>query len=139
MPGRLKAYLSVPMISNRALGRAKLMAQAIEEAGYDLASPWVIGPIENPDPQLLNIFHRDKNGAQTTDVLVADVSLPSTGVGMEIMAAYVARKRIVLVAKKGSIVSRMLQHMDRRELIEFEDDEVMAKELTDVLRRIRHE
>ncbi len=127
------------MITNRALDRAKLMAQAIAKAGYELASPWVIGPIENPDPRFLNIFHRDKNGAQTSDVLVADVSLPSTGVGMEIMAAYIAKRRIVLVAKKGSVVSRMLQHMDRRDLIEFEDEESMARQLLEVLRRIRHE
>jgi 2'-deoxynucleoside 5'-phosphate N-hydrolase len=135
----LKVYLSVPMITNRALDRARLMAQAIAKAGCELASPWVIGAIENPDPRVLNIFLRDKNGAQTSDILVADVSLPSTGVGMEIMAAYIAKKRIVLVAKKGSVVSRMLQHMDRRELIEFEDEDSMSKQLLAVLRRMRHE
>ena len=130
----MKAYLSVPMISNRALDRARLMAEVIEEAGYELASPWVIGPIENPDPRLLNVFIRDRKGAESSDVLVADVSAPSTGVGMEIMAAYFAKKRIVLVAKKGSAVSRMLQHMDGRELIEFEDEESMARQLLATLR-----
>jgi len=68
-------------------------------------------------------------------VLVADVSTPSTGVGMEIMAAYLAKKRVVLVAKRGSVVSRMLQHMDGRELIEFEDEESMARQLLTTLRR----
>jgi len=111
-----------------------LMAEVIEEAGYELASPWVIGPIENPDPRLLNVFIRDRKGAESSDVLVADVSAPSTGVGMEIMAAYFAKKRIVLVAKKGSAVSRMLQHMDGRELIEFEDEESMARQLLATLR-----
>ncbi len=48
-----KAYLSVPMIANRSLDRARLMAEVIEEAGYKLASLWVIGPIENPDPRVL--------------------------------------------------------------------------------------
>ncbi len=130
-----KAYLSVPMIANRALNRARLIAEVIVQAGYELASPWVIGPIENPDPRVLNVFLRDRKGAESSDVLVADVSTPSTGVGMEIMAAYLAKKRIVLVAKKGSAVSRMLQHMDGRELIEFEDEESMARELLTTLRR----
>ncbi len=135
MLGALKAYLSVPMIANRALNRARVMAEVIEEAGYDLASPWVIGPIENPDPRVLNVFIRDRRGAESSDVLVADVSTPSTGVGMEIMAAYLAKKRIVLVAKRGSAVSRMLQHMDGRELIEFEDEKSMARQLLTTLRR----
>lgn len=111
------------------------MAEVIEEAGYDLASPWVVGPVENPDPRVLNVFFRDKRGAEGSDVLVADVSVPSTGVGMEIMAAYLAKRRIVLVAKKGSVVSRMLQHMDRRELIEFENEESMASQLLTALKR----
>ena len=104
-----------------------MMAEVIEEAGYELASPWVIGPIENTDPRVLNVFLRDRKGAESSDVLVADVSTPSTGVGMEIMAAY--------LAKKGSVVSRMLQHMDGRELIEFEDEESMARQLLTTLRR----
>ncbi len=133
----MKAYLSVPMITNRALDRAKLIAETIEEAGYELASPWVIGPIEKVDPRLLNVFFRDKNGVETSDVLVADVSVPSTGVGMEIMAAYQANRRIVLVARRGSVLSRMLQHMDRKELIEFDDERLMAAQLLATLRRNR--
>src|SRR2546425_10858668 len=102
------------MIANRALGRARLMAEMIEKAGYELASPWVIGPIENSDPRVLNVFLRDKKGAESSDVLVADVSVPSTGGGMELMAAYLAKKRIVVVAEKESVVSRRLDHTDGR-------------------------
>jgi hypothetical protein len=129
----LKAYLSVPMITNRSVERAKLMAQTIQRAGYELASPWVIGPIENVDPKVLNVFQRDKKGAETADVIVADVSAPSTGVGMELMAAYTARKRIILVARRGSVHSRMLSHMDRKELIEFDDENELADRLFEAL------
>jgi len=111
------------------------MAWTIKEAGYELSSPWVIGPIENPDRLLLNVFFRDKGGVENSDVLVADISVPSTGVGMEIMAAYSAKKRIILVAKRGSVVSRMLQHMDRGELIEFDDDKSLTRGLLRALRR----
>jgi 2'-deoxynucleoside 5'-phosphate N-hydrolase len=118
----LKVYLSVPMISNRALDRAKLMAKAIADSGNEVSSPWVLGAIEHHDPAVTNIFHRDRIGAETSDAIVADVTDPSVGVGMEIMAAYKARKRIVVVAKKGRIVSRMLEHMDGKELLEYEDE-----------------
>ena len=131
----MKAYLSVPMIANRALERARLMAAVIEKAGYDLMSPWVVGPIETADPKVLNVFQRDKKGAEDSDVIVADVSEPSTGVGMEIMAAYIAGRRIVLVARKGSRHSQMLSHMEGAELIEFGDERELEAKLFQVLTR----
>jgi hypothetical protein len=116
------------MITNRALDRAKLMAKAIEDSGSQITSPWVLGPIEKSGPGAVNVFRRDKEGAENCDAIVADVSEPSIGVGMEIMAAYKEGKRIILVVKEGKVTSRMLQHMDRKETIEFQDDtEVYAK------------
>jgi hypothetical protein len=120
------------MIANRALERAQLMAKAIQDAGHLVTSPWVLGPIEHASPSKVNVFQRDKDGAERCDILVADVSEPSTGVGMEIMAAYKAKRRVVLVMKKGKVTSRMLQHMDRKEVVEFEDE----AELYSLLRRI---
>ena len=119
----MKIYLSVPMITNRALDRAKLMARAIEDSGNEVSSPWVLGPIEKQKPGAVNVFQRDREGAEGSDVLVADVSEPSIGDGMEIMAAYKAGRRIILVVKKGNVTSRMLQHMDRKEMVEFDRDE----------------
>jgi hypothetical protein len=110
------------MIANRALLRARLMAKAIEDAGHEVISPWVLGPIEHASTAV-DVFQRDKNAAEECDILVADVSEPSIGVGMEIMAAYKMRRRIILVSKKGKVTSRMLQHMDRREAIEFDGDD----------------
>ena len=123
----MKVYLSVPMIANRALSRAELMARAIRDSGNEVSSPWVLGPIEHRDTKAVNVFVRDKRGAEECDVLVADVTEPSIGVGMEIMAAYEAGRRIILVAKKGSITSRMLSQMDRKETLEYAvDDEVYS-------------
>lgn len=118
----MRVYLSVPMVLNRELGRAGTMAKAIRDAGHVVSSPWVLGPLEKQDPSVLNVFDRDMKGAETSDVLVADVSRPSIGVGMEIMAAYKANRRIILVAKKGTMVSRMLLHMDGKETIGFETE-----------------
>ena len=119
----MKVYLSVPMIANRTLSRAELMAKAIRDSGHEVTSPWVLGPIENSDPNKVNVFRRDTEGAESCDVLVADVTEPSIGVGMEIMAAYKAGNRIILLWKKGRVTSRMLSHMDRKETVEFDRDE----------------
>ena len=128
----MKVYLSVPMIANRALDRAKLMAKAIEDSGNQLTSPWVLGQIEKSSSQV-NVFERDRIGSETCDLLVADVTEPSIGVGMEIMAAYKAGRRVVIVAKKGNVTSRMLQHMDGRETLEYRDDKEVYEGLRQLL------
>ena len=110
------------MVANRALDRAKLMAEAIQDAGHEVTSPWVLGPIEKGGPTDVNVFERDTQGAEKCDILVADVSEPSIGVGMEIMAAYKSGRRIILVVKRGNVTSRMLSHMDRKETVEFDQD-----------------
>ena len=97
------------------------MAKAIADSGNELTSPWVLGKVEGTGSQV-NVFQRDRAGSETCDVLVADVTEPSIGVGMEIMAAYKARRRIILVAKKGKLTSRMLQHMDGGETLEYTED-----------------
>ena len=128
----MKVYLSVPMIANRALSRARLMARAITDSGNELTSPWVLGQM-GETASAVNVFHRDRIGSETCDVLVADVTEPSIGVGMEIMAAYKAGRRIVLVTKKGNVTSRMLQHMDRGETVEYVDESEVYEGLTRLL------
>lgn len=118
----MKVYLSVPIIPNRALGRAKIMAKAITDSGHEVTSPWVLGGAEKPYSSSPNVFDRDRSGVETSDALVADVSEPSIGVGMEIMAAYKANHRIIIVAKKGRVLSRMLDHMVGKETLEYGDE-----------------
>lgn len=131
----MKVYLSVPMISNRALPRAQLLARAIRDSGHEVSSPWVLGPIESRDSSAVNVFRRDMAGAEECDVLVADVTVPSTGVGMEIMAAYKAGRRIILVGKEGNMTSRMLSHMDRKETVEYDRDDDVYPSLKRLLER----
>jgi 2'-deoxynucleoside 5'-phosphate N-hydrolase len=131
----LKVYLSVPMIANRALPRAKLLARAIEDSGNELTSPWVLGKIEETASPV-NVFNRDMIGSEECDVLVADVTEPSIGVGMEIMAAYKAGRMVVLVAKKGNMTSRMLQHMDGKEILEYEQESEVYQGLRNLLEAI---
>ncbi len=121
------------MIANRALPRAQLLAKAIRDSGHEVSSPWVLGPVEGTGPAAVNVFRRDKKGAEDCDVLVADVTEPSLGVGMEIMAAYEAGRKIILVAKKGRVTSRMLSHMDRKETLEYEADEDVYRGLVRLL------
>jgi len=121
------------MVANRAVDRAKLMAKAIQDSGHEVISPWVLGPIEKSGHSDVNVFERDTEGAEKCDILVADVSEPSIGVGMEIMAAYKAGRRIVLVVKRGNVTSRMLSHMDKKETVEFAEDSEVYSSLRRIL------
>jgi 2-iminobutanoate/2-iminopropanoate deaminase len=129
----LRLYLSVPMIANRSTSVASTMAKAIGDSGHEVTSPWVLGPIEPLDHKTLNIFERDRRGAEESDAIVADVSSPSIGVGMELMAAYKAGKKVIVVFREGSTVSRMLLHMQGLQSLEFKDEEDLYSKLTRML------
>ncbi|HME18653.1 MAG TPA: nucleoside 2-deoxyribosyltransferase [Nitrososphaerales archaeon] len=119
----MKVYLSVPIIFSRNAARAKMMARAIADSGHEVSSPWVLEPSEQTGTSPLDVFSRDSKGVEKSDAIVADVSAPSTGVGMEVMAAHILRKKVVIVMRRGSVVSRMIAHMEPKELIEFDEDE----------------
>jgi hypothetical protein len=109
------------------------MAKAIRDAGHEVTSPWVLGPLEGLRPGNLNIFGRDKEGVERSDAIVADVTDPSIGVGMEIMAAHMTGKKVIVVGKKGKVTSGMLRHMEPKETIEYEEESEIYDKLCDVL------
>jgi nucleoside 2-deoxyribosyltransferase len=115
--------------------RANLMAKAIRDTGHEVSSPWVLGPLEGLRPGSLNIFERDKSGVERSDAIVADVTEPSIGVGMEIMVAHETGKKVILVAKKGKLISGMLRHMEPKAYIEYEAESEIYDKLCDVLRK----
>ena len=109
------------------------MARAIRDAGHELASPWNLEPAEVSSPSALNVFERDRVGSETADVMVADVTDPSTGVGMEVMAAYKAGRRIILVRKKGRRISTMLEDMDSKEVVVYGSEQDIYDSLVQLL------
>jgi nucleoside 2-deoxyribosyltransferase len=129
----LKVYLAVPLVSNRSIDRARLMAKAISDSGNVVASPWNLDATEVSSPAAVNIFDRDRKGSENADVMVADVTSPSIGVGMEIMAAYKAGRRIILVSRKGNRISKMLEDMDRKERLEYREESEIYERLLGML------
>lgn len=130
----MKVYLAVPLVSNRSIKRARLMAKAIRDSGNVVASPWNLDPMEVSVRSSLNVFDRDRTGSENADVMVADVTSPSTGVGMEVMAAYKAGRRIILVSQRGRRISTMLEDMDKKERLEYDEESEIYKGLLRMLR-----
>jgi len=112
--------LAVPIIAARDLASARGIAQALVRLGHEVVSPWVLG--ENPGlsspPEF--VFSRDVNGVRKCDILVAEVSTPSHGVGMEIMLAHTLGKTVVCLHKPGVRLSRLLRGMPGITLREYD-------------------
>ncbi|MFQ6080325.1 MAG: nucleoside 2-deoxyribosyltransferase [Candidatus Bathyarchaeia archaeon] len=128
-----KVYLSVPVIVNRDLEVARKIAKIIEDVGCEIISYWVL--LLDPDEKLteLDVFKRDTAGVRKCDVLVAEVSKPSHGVGMEIMLAYALEKVIVCTYRKGTRLSWMIKGLPSAKLVEYEAFEDLEKKLTKIL------
>lgn len=118
----MKVYLAVPIVANRSIERARLMARAIRDRGHEVTSPWVLERPAEAGRSAIDVFERDMKGSEGCDVIVADVTTPSTGVGMEVMAAYKAGRRVIIVAKRGVPFSTMLLHMEGKETLEYESE-----------------
>lgn len=129
----MRVYLAVPIIANRSISRARRMAKAIRECGHEVTSPWVLETPAEAGSSRVNVFERDTNGSESCDVLVADVTTPSIGVGMEIMAAHKAGKRVIVVARRGVPFSTMLVHMEGKETLVYDDESEIYERLTDLL------
>jgi len=110
------------------------MAKAIKDSGHEVASPWNLDPNEVSSPSVANVFERDRVGSESADVMVADATDPSTGVGMEVMAAYKAGRRIIIVSKKNKKISKMLEDMNRKERIEYNAEAEIYQKLLGLLR-----
>jgi nucleoside 2-deoxyribosyltransferase len=128
-----KVYLSVPLISNRDMQTALELAGVIKLSGHELISPWVVNEDPNDGLNELGVFERDTNSVMRCDKIVADVSIPSLGVGMEVMLAHTSGKQVICVYRQGTRVSWMVRGMPDAILIEFKDGRDLKEKLSIVL------
>lgn len=129
-------YLAVPIIGGRDLESAHRIAEIIKGLGNKVVSDWVVA--QDPGWALTPeaVYQRDTQGVRGCDVLVAEVSTPSHGVGMEIMLAHMLGKRVICVCQKGTKLSRLLRGMPNTDIIEYSSFEDIEGELRAILRRI---
>lgn len=112
-------YLAVPIIGGRNIELARTIAEIIERLGHEIISDWVIAsdPGWGLTPEA--VYQRDTKGVRMCDSLVAEVSTPSHGVGMEVMLAHVLGKNAICLYKKGTKLSHLLRGMPGIKIIEY--------------------
>ena len=86
------------------------------------------------EPDNLNVDAVDQ--LKQTDVLIAEVSLPSTGQGIELGQAYVANVPILCFYKTGSKTSGSLRFVTDK-VIEYTDTEDLLAKMKIELDRLR--
>jgi nucleoside 2-deoxyribosyltransferase len=123
-----KIYLAVPIINYYNKDLTKRLADLILELGFELSSPWVLSGMDI-DISPKEVFVRDTMGVKSSDIILAEVSKPSHGVGMEIMLAYMEGKRIILLAKKDVKLSALLEGIKDAVIIRYEDEEELWEKL----------
>lgn len=89
----------------------QILVQALVEDGHvvptaHLAKPGVIAAEAILEPQ--EVYTRDAGWIRECDVLVAEVSVPSHGVGYEVGFALSLGKRVLALYQEGRKISKML-------------------------------
>jgi len=87
------AYLSAPIIHNnlRKDDFCTVVIKALEDKGITVFAPQFLGPAE---PRI--IYQRDVENVMKSDIVIAEITNPSLGVGMEIMLSIEMMKPLLL-------------------------------------------
>jgi hypothetical protein len=132
-----QVYLSIPIIANRNLEIAKIIAETIENEGYEIISKWVLEEDLKINASPKDILKRDIESVLKSDMLIAEVSNPSHGVGMEIAIAFLSGKKIIFIKHKDSRLSYMLQGIPNKEIIEYTSKEDIKEKLSEKLKILK--
>jgi hypothetical protein len=82
------------------------------------------------------IFHRDHSNIKDSDLIIAEVSERSHGVGIEIGMAYcLGLKRILLIDEKRS-VTKLAQGMPDTTIINYKDENDLKSKLDSVIHKL---
>ena len=102
----LKVYFAAPMLGDRSnLEDNRKIASALKAMGCEILTEWVLEEVldieRGASPR--EIFERDIEMLDKCDVLVADVSYPSLGVGFEIAYALLKGKKVVAYCREDRL------------------------------------
>jgi len=111
------AYLSAPIIHStlRKDDFCSTVTNVLENKGIRVFAPQLL---EESEPKF--IFRRDVENVRLCDFLIAEVSSPSLGVGMEIMLAIDLMKPVLLFYhSESNPISKMVVGADGKVLFEY--------------------
>lgn len=128
-----RVYLAVPIIKNFDSELTSILGDIIRELGFEIISSWVFKG-KDTDLSPYEVFIRDTSGIKNSDILIAEVSNPSHGVGMEIMLAYLEGKKIIVLHKEEAEVSLLLKGIPGIKIITYKNIDELREKIIETLR-----
>ena len=137
----MRVYLAAPMLGVRdALPTVRAIAAKLAEEKHEILTPHVIEDTSDVDRGLRpeDIYERDVRLLEASDVVVAEISYPSLGVGFEIAYALLRGKKVVALCEeerleKTSALIRGIKQPNFK-LIVYRNSEEATRKLIDELR-----
>jgi nucleoside 2-deoxyribosyltransferase len=104
----MRIYLAVPLAYNRDQSLAGAVAEAMENLGHEITSKWVLDRDPSWSLPVEQIAKRDFDALMASDAIVAEISTPSHGVGMELEFAVMKGKKVICLKRPDSRVSGLI-------------------------------
>ena len=131
----MRIYLAAAMTNaGRDLEAIKTLLGCLEADGHEVPTRHVADPLgREVEGELADadVGRRDLGWVAGCDALVAEVSTPSHGVGVEVAAALAGGKPVLLTYRRGTPVSRLLLGLPGVEAFAYKD----ARHVRDAVRR----
>lgn len=126
----MKAYITCPVShTQERLELLPLIKKIVESNGIE-AFVFQIGG----EPE--EIFKRDLNQLKTSNIIIAEVSERSHGVGIELGLSYLLGLKRILLISKGNFVTKLAQGMPETTIIEYDNEEDLKMKLNIELEKI---
>jgi hypothetical protein len=123
----MKAYITCPVShTNDRLDLLPEIKAIVERSGLEAFVFQVGGTPEE-------IFNRDFNALKSSQIIIAEVSERSHGVGIEIGLSFSLGLRRILLIEKGQFVSKLAQGMPDTTIIEYSSVEDLKGKLKGAL------
>lgn len=123
----MKAYITCPCShSQKRLDLLPVIESIVKEKGID-SFVFKIGG----EPS--EIFERDYSEIASRDIIIAEVSEPSFGVGIEIGMSYCLHLERILLHEKGTKLTKLAQGMPKTNIIEYENVDDLKNKLSSAL------
>ena len=119
----------MPLAYNRDLILTTTIAKTLETDGHVITSKWVLDEDPSWGLSYAQLSKRDFDALGDSDALVAEISSPSHGVGMEIQYAVMNNKVIVCLRRQDSRISGLIAGNKKILVLTYSDNEDVARML----------
>jgi nucleoside 2-deoxyribosyltransferase len=129
----MKIYLALPVVTARNVDipYGEILGE-LQAQGHAVLTQHLLDPIqlnqERARPRPF-VFQRDLRWLKEADFFVAEVSLPSTGIGYEICQALHLGKPMICLAQENRFVSAMVEGNPAVNLIRYRSSEEVRQRL----------